>query len=213
MRTTTFLTLPCALALTLLSASSTAQGPVIGLKGGLNMSTLYSDAVSDDKARFGLNGGGFIRVAPEEAIGLQVEVLYSSKGNHSTYSGFAGLIDQTVDFNLNYLEVPLLVAFRLGDGAAELHAGLYGAYLVGANVSTDGDLGDGSEELDKDNFSSMDFGLAGGIAFNAGPAQIGARVLYGLTEIASSDEAELLLEDAKNVCGQVYIALGIPSGN
>lgn len=213
MRSNILPVLLCALAPALTATVSTAQGPVIGLKGGLNMSTLYSDAVSDDKARFGLNGGGFLRLAPEEAIGLQAEVLYSSKGNHSTYSGFAGLIDQTVDFNLNYLEVPLLLAFRLGEGAAELQAGIYGAYLLNANVSTDGDLGDGSEELDRDNFNSTDFGLAGGVAFNAGAAQIGARVLYGLTEIASSDEAELLLEDAKNVCGQVYIAIGIPSGN
>ncbi len=188
-----------------------AQGPTIGVKAGVNLSTLYSVEVNDDKGRFGFNGGVFARAMPNQSIGAQFELLYSTKGNHSTYQGFFGLIDQTVDFNLNYLEVPALVAFRFADQLVEFQVGGYVGYLVNANVTTDGDLGNGTNELDKDNFNSVDAGLAFGVAVNTGPAQIGVRYEHGLTEVASSDNAKLLLGDAKNACVQFYIAFGIPA--
>lgn len=180
----------------------------MGVKGGLNISNLYSGEVSDNNARLGFNAGFIGRALADQPIGLQAELLYSTKGNKTHYSGLFGLVDQDVDFTLNYLELPVMAAFRFADNAFELQAGGYAAYLLSASVTTSGDLGDGSDELDRDNFNSIDAGLVGGIAFNAGPIQVGARYLYGLSTLANSDGAELLLGDAKNSCAQVYIAFG-----
>ncbi len=207
MKHTFFLPLVILLAT---SSSAIAQGPRAGVKGGVNLSTLYNNEVSDQNARVGLNAGFFGRTSVEDPIGLQVELLYSSKGNRTNYDGVFGFIDQTVDFNLNYLSIPAMIAFRFGDQAIELQAGGYAAYLMSANANTEGDLGSGSEELDKDNFNSFDAGLVGGVAFNAGVIQIGARYEYGLMTIADSDGAKLLLGDAKNACAQLYIAVGMP---
>jgi hypothetical protein len=201
-------TLAVAGLLVLLSAS--AQGPHFGVKVGANLSNLHDNEVTDDNARFGFHIGVMGRTAADQAIGLQAELLYTTLGNRTDYSAFFGLVDQSVDFNLNYIQLPVMVSFRLAEGAFEIQAGGYAAYLVNAKVTTDGDLGDGEDDLETDNFNSMDFGLVGGLAFNGGPVQVGVRYNYGLTRISDSDAADSILGDAKNSCAQLYIAVGMP---
>lgn len=188
---------------------SSAQGPAFGVKGGLNLSTLAVDNANDESTRLGFNAGVFARTMPSSPFGLQIELLYSTRGSHTTYTGFFDLLDQEVDFNLNYLELPVLASFRVGD-IVDLQLGAYGAYLLSANVSTTGDFGDGSKELDRDNFRSMDFGIAGGVGFNLGPnAQVGVRYLHGLSNVEDGGAAEVFLGDAKNRTAQVYVGFGI----
>lgn len=191
-----------------LSFSLAAQGPFVGVKGGLNISNLYRDDASDKDVRSGFHAGFVGRAMADQPIGLQAELLYSTKGNRTHYTGLYGLIDQDVDFTLNYIEMPVMAAFRFADNAFELHAGGYAAYLLSASVHTSGDLGDGSNDLDRENFNAIDTGVLAGVAFNAGPIQIGARYLLGLRMLANSDEADVLLGDARNSCAQVYIAFG-----
>src|SRR5262249_14443061 len=121
---------PCIIA--------SAQGPLFGLKAGVNMSNLHVDDADNENSRIGFNAGFFGRTNPDDPIGLQAEILYSTKGSHNTYHGFFGLVDQDVDFNLNYLEVPLMLSFRLAP-VIEIQAGGYAAYLLSAKVSTSGD--------------------------------------------------------------------------
>ena len=191
------------------SASLVAQSMenAVGLKAGVNWSNLRADGedVNDENARFGFHGGLFARAAAAEHIGIQAELLYSTKGTTVVYDG---LIDQEATFNLSYLDLPVFVVIGLGD-AFELHLGGYAGYLLGSDVTTEGDLGSASEDLDRDNFHDLDFGLLGGIGVNLGPAQIGARYTHGLSKLAASDGADLLLGDAKNSVVQVYIAFGL----
>ncbi len=183
------------------------SGSAAGFKGGFNYSNLQNegDAVDDKNALPGFHAGVFGRIAPSNAIGIQAELLYTTKGTKLVWDG---LIDQELTFNLAYAEVPLFVVIRLGE-ALELHAGGYGGYLLSSKVKTDGDLGDASEDLDRDNFNGLDYGLLGGIGFNLGAAQIGARYNYGLAKLASSDGADLILGDARNSVAQVYLAIGL----
>jgi hypothetical protein len=192
------------------SIAASAQGPTMAVKVGANLSNLYHNEVNDNNARFGFDAGLMGRSAPDQAIGLQAELLYSTRGTETEYHTFFGLVDQTIDFNLNYIELPVMVSFRIADGAFEVQAGGYAAYLVNVNVTSNGDFGDGSDDLDKDNFNTVDAGLVGGLAFNSGPVQVGVRYDYGLTEIADSDDAKFLLGNAKNSCAQLYVALGMP---
>ena len=119
-----------------------------------------------------------------------------------------GLIDQKTKFNMNYLDLPVLAVFKLGK-AVELHAGVYGAYLLNANIDSDGDLGDTFDEVDKDNFESFDYGVAGGLGFNLGAVQIGGRYNLGLNEIAKSSSAKNVFGNAKNQFAQLYIAFNL----
>jgi hypothetical protein len=173
-----------------------------GVKGGLNVSNLYVDDIDDENARYGFNVGVYGQVFSTETFALQPELMYSTRGAKLEYGG---LIDQSVKFNLNYLDLPVLAVFKLGD-AAEIHVGPYAAYLLHSNVSYDGDLGSGKDDIDRDHLKPFDFGLAGGFGLNFGPMQVGARYTLGLTEIADSDIARTVIGDAKNSCAQLYLA-------
>lgn len=189
--------------------AATAQGPAFGVKAGLNYSTLAVNEADDENARIGFNGGVFARTAPEAPLGLQVELLYSTKGTHTTYNALWGLIDQDVDFNLNYLELPVLASLRVAE-ILDLQLGGYAGYLLSAKMSTSGDLGSGNEELDRDNFTSMDYGLAAGAGLNIGEnLQVGLRYTHGLANVADGDASDLVLGDAKNRCLQAYIGIGV----
>ena len=179
-----------------------AQDRKFGIKGGLNVSNLYVDNTSSENARLGFHAGMYGELVSLEAFALQAELNYSTKGSKYVRDGFGS---QTVQFNLNYLDIPVLAVFKLGE-SVDIHAGVYGAYLLGSNIKTEGTFSNGTDQLDNDNFNAFDYGLAAGIGFNFGPAQIGARYNYGLNKIAKSNAAENAIGDSKNSFGQVYIA-------
>ncbi len=188
------------------SYSGTARA---GIKGGVNLSNLIIDEPHDRHTRFGFHVGVYGQLFANEGFAIQPEINYSTKGNEVT-SNF-GIIDQETKFNLHYIDVPILAVFKLGD-AVEIHAGPYWAYLVGANIDADGDLGDTFQELDRDNFEKWDYGLVGGIGFNFNNVQLGARYNYGLNDIARSPGAKQMLGSSKNSVGQLYLAINM-AGN
>lgn len=177
-----------------------------GIKGGLNVSNLYVDDVNDENARFGVNVGFYGQIFSSDVFAIQPELLFSTKGSKVEYGG--NFFDQTVKYNLSYLDLPVLAVFKLGE-SAEIHVGPYVSYLLGANISTDGDFGSGIEDIDRDNLRSFDYGLAGGFGLNFGALQVGARYNYGLAKVADSDIAEAAIGDSKNSVAQVYLALNL----
>lgn len=181
-----------------------------GIKGGLNVSNLITDDVTDKNPRYGFHAGIYGQLFANEGFAIQPELNFSTKGN-KVETQF-GVIDQETKFNLSYLDVPVLAVFKLGN-AAEIHAGAYWAYLVGANIDTDGDLRDGFVDLDRDNFDDWDYGLVGGVGFNLGDIQIGARYNYGLNTIARSAGARAMLGSTKNSVGQIYLAFNLAGRN
>lgn len=186
---------------------SNAQEARSGLKGGINLSNLYLDEADDENLRFGFHVGAYTQLlGPSNMVGFQPEIAFSTKGARGMYD-FAGY-EGEVKFNLNYVDVPLLAVIKLGE-VAEIHGGLYTGYLINANVTTEGDLGSGEDELERDNFNTWDYGLAAGFAFNLEEISIGARYNYGLQELAKSDEAKTLLDDSKNSNTQFFIAFNL----
>jgi hypothetical protein len=177
-----------------------------GIKGGLNVSNLYIDEVDDENARYGFNVGVYGQLFSSDVFAIQPELLFSTKGTKAEYGG--SVFDQTIKFNLNYLDLPVLAVFKLGE-SAEIHVGPYVSYLLNANISHDGDLGSGVDDLDKDNFKSFDYGLSGGFGLNFGNVQVGARYNYGLAKIADNNDAEIFLGDSKNSVAQLYVALNL----
>lgn len=175
-----------------------------GIKGGLNASNLYIDDVDDENARLGYNVGLFGELVSTETFALQAELLYSTKGSKNMYDS---PFDQEIKYNLNYLDLPLLAVFKLG--AVDLHVGAYGSYLLNANIEYDGELANGTDEIDKDNLKSWDYGLVGGVGVNFGSFQVGARYNYGLVKLADSDAAEAFIGDAKNSCAQLFVAFNL----
>jgi Outer membrane protein beta-barrel domain len=200
------LQLVCTAILFSLTLSTIAQSKRAGIKGGLNVSNLYLDDVTDENARLGLNAGIYGQLVSSDVFALQTELLFSTKGSHAKYSNAA--FEQEVKYNLNYLDLPVLAVFKIGE-LVELHAGGYASYLLNANISYSGDLANGVDEIDKDNLKSFDYGIVGGVGFNFGNIQIGARYNLGLVEIADSSSARSVIGDVKNSCAQLFIAINL----
>jgi hypothetical protein len=203
----------CAGVLTLAATNAQAQErPRVGFKGGLNLSNLYVNDVDDENARIGWHAGFYTQLLSSEAFAIQPEINYSTKGTGVTYGtvGTNGVnLNHDTRFRLQYIDIPVLAVFKLGR-AAEIHAGPYWSYLLGAEVRNDGDPFNDFDTIDRKNFDNWDYGLVGGIGFNLGrAAQLGVRYNYGLNEIAQSRGAKTLLGNAKNQVAQLYLSFNL----
>jgi hypothetical protein len=185
-------------------ARSTRTG---GIKGGLTYSNVYIDLddVHAQNARAGFHAGFFSQVMVAETIGLQPELLFTTKGTSAQYTG---VINHNVEFNLNYVEIPLFLVYRPMEGL-EFHAGPYLGFLLPTNVNLGNGI-DGNRELNRGHFYNMDWGFGGGIQFNFRYAIVGARYNLGMQEIADSNTARSLMGNAKHNYAQIYIGFGLP---
>jgi hypothetical protein len=192
------------MSLLTLSMTHTASAQArVGIKGGLNVSNMYIDNIHDENARYGFNVGLYGQILSSDFFAVQPELLYSTKGSKAFYQDIG---DQTVKYNFNYIDLPVLAVFKLGR-SAEIHVGPYVSYLLNANISYSGDVINGDDEIDKDDLKSYDYGLTGGFGLNFGPMQAGVRYNYGLVKIADNADSELYLGDSKNSVAQIYLSL------
>ncbi|WP_421977378.1 porin family protein [Roseivirga seohaensis] len=194
------------LSLVSFTNQSQAQEFRSGIKGSFNLSNLYTDDIDDNNLRPGFSIGIFKENQIGASSAIQTELLFSTKGNRSEYR--TGPFDGEAKFNLNYLELPVMLDLKAGD-ALDISFGPYVSYLISANVTTEGDFGNSFSEIDRDQLNAFDFGLSGGLGLNFGNTELGARYNMGLSEIADSDNARTILGDAKNSVIQFYIALGL----
>ncbi|UFH56482.1 porin family protein [Spirosoma sp. KNUC1025] len=191
------------------SSTALAQGSArVGVKGGLNASSLFYDSqgASNKSERIGFHIGVFAQAPIGEFFAIQPELLYMTKGASADYNlvGFTG----KNTFKLNYAELPVLATFKLGQ-AVELQAGPYVSYLLNSNINTNGDFGTGSSAINRDNFNKIDYGIAGGLNIYFGKAFIGARYEQGLQRIANSGAASTLLGNAKNGVGLLSVGFSL----
>ncbi|GAB4019093.1 PorT family protein [Spirosoma sp. KCTC 42546] len=196
-------------ALMINSSTALAQGKTrVGVKGGLNASSLFYDSqgASNKNERIGFHLGIFSQIPVGEFFAVQPELLYMTKGASATYDviGFTG----KNTFKLNYAELPVLATFKLGQ-AVELQAGPYVSYLLNSNINSNGDFGTGTSAINRDNFNKVDYGIAGGLNLYFGKAFIGARYEQGLQTIANSGAAKTVLGNAKNGVGLLSVGFSL----
>ncbi|HMH33176.1 MAG TPA: porin family protein [Puia sp.] len=183
--------------------------PKLGIKGGVNFTSLYVANVTDEHMKTGFNAGIFAKFPITTGFSIQPELLYSTKGAKDSYSNFAQGSGE-YRFNLNYIELPVLAVVNLARHF-NLHAGGYAAYLVGANVKNVDNHGTitGATELNADNFHRWDLGIAGGLGFDVENFTIGARYNYGLSNIGKSGSLSGdLTQNSKNAGVSVYLGFG-----
>lgn len=169
------LTLPVLLAL-LLAAPASAQS--FGLKGGLNVASFSGDDAVGSEARLGGVGGVTASFPLGQALDVQVEALYSQKGEE--YFNTEGFSETT---RLEYVEVPALLRFRL-PASRTLDVGLSAGGYVGVPISGEVEV-DGvfANELDL----NTDYGALVGVDVGSGPFYVDARYSFGLTDAIEYD--------------------------
>lgn len=195
-------------------SKSYAQDPGfhVGIKAGVQLSNLYVDNIDDENAKVGFQGGLYFKNQITDNFALQPELIYSLKGSELKYSGFSipGIIEGgsgSYRFNLGYVELPVLAVVSFGNFS--IHAGPYIALLTNANIKNVDDDGniDDIAKLDRDDFNTIDYGLAGGLGFDFMAGTLGLRYTYGLNEIGKSDIAGKVTEDSKNSVLSLYVGI------
>lgn len=174
-----------AIALFGLSNSIQAQtdsstSPQFGIKGGVNFSNIYNEDVDDNNMLTSFNAGVFAVLPISELIAIQPEVLYSRKGAELTYNNV--FAKGKTKFNLNYIEVPVLLRVNLTKNL-NIHAGPYIGFLIDANAKNESNGNTSTYNFDNDNFNKIDAGLSAGIGLDFDVFGFGARYNYGMTKI------------------------------
>ncbi|CAD0006377.1 porin family protein [Flavobacterium salmonis] len=170
-----------------------------GIKGGLNMSNLYTDDADDENVLFGFNAGVYATLPVSDFVAIQPELLFTTRGSKLEYNN--ALIEGNAKFKLNYIEVPLLVRVNLTKNF-NIHAGGYASYLVSSKVTGEGSF-NFEEEFDTDNFNKFDAGIAAGVGLDFSPISIGVRYNYGLTTIVKDGDDS---SDLKNSNLSLYLS-------
>ncbi len=184
-----------------------------GFKIGVNLSGVNSSTTLQDyqsaALNGGLNGGLVFEFKPTKHVGFRTEALFSQKGynveSDVNVDGTDAVINTSL--TLNYIEVPLLLKFKLGP--AYITAGPYLAYAVSgediASITVDGqklaedqyaDYGqvpsndifkDGEFNGDNITYSRTDAGLNIGLGIKLLKFFAEARYGTGLANIKSYD--------------------------
>ena len=199
------------LATFLIAGSAFGQSSRIGAKAGLNMSNMTVEGNNDQNLKFGLNAGLFGKFMLNETFALQPELLYSSKGFKNNFDESL-IADGEAKFNLNYIDIPVKLVYYLAEDFS-FQFGPYVGYLLGANVDTDAEVldffnVDSADELKRDRFNALDYGLIGGLEFELEPLVVGFSYNLGLAKVAADNEpTEEMLGDAKNTVIRVYAGI------
>lgn len=204
MKTKQLIALMIGFCLTITSVYSQSAKSLVGIKGGYNASNLYIDDVNDRNPRNGFHVGLFYQAPISKNLYFGPEILFSTKGVTANYNNFNGLFTGENTFKLNYIDVPLVLTYKLGK-VVDLQVGGYGGYLLSASNSITSASSLYSFEFDKSNFNDFDYGVLAGINIYFGKVFIGTRYNHGLGKVASTDMAKGILGDSKNSYGQVSL--------
>jgi hypothetical protein len=196
--------------LALLSNEAVAQTqPQFGVRVGGNLAQLRGEdnAFGKDATdrKLGFTVGAYALFPITNHIGIQPELLYTQKGGSVDEAFLDDELEGTFksDFNLNYLEVPVLVKYGFNTRSRvvpSVYAGPYMAYGINRSIGFEvsGEDGDLDFEIDADDaFERMDYGAVFGVDFDyrlrRNTATIGLRYNLGLANVFKDDA--FLIED------------------
>jgi hypothetical protein len=182
----------------------------LGVKGGVNFSNLNMKN-ADTKMRTGVNLGLFAKLPVSGMFSVQPELYYITKGSDVTYNN--AFVDGTARFNLNYLEVPLLLVANITD-YFNFHAGPYVSYLINGTVKNKANINlfDFEKNINTDDYDRFDAGIAVGAGIDIKAISLGARYNFGLTKVGKERTflgTSYTFPDARNGVFNFYISLSL----
>ncbi len=154
----------------------------MGVKGGLNLSNLYTKEVDDQNVLLGFNAGFYADLPITSSLSFQPEILFTTKGAELKYNN--AFAEGTGKFRLSYIEVPLLLKANLTENFT-IHFGPYAAFLVDSKITNESTNNTFNFEnnVNEDDLNKFDLGLAAGLGFEIDGFGLGARYNYGLTTV------------------------------
>ena len=152
-----------------------------GVKAGANLSNVYDSQGEQFNAdpKLGLAAGVFVALPLGKYFGIQPEILFSQKG----YKGSGSILgsDYSFSYTSNYIDVPLLLAFK-PISLSTVVVGPQYSFLVKDNYAFNSALinVDQEYEFENDNIRKNTLSILGGIDFNLNSIVIGTRVGWDL---------------------------------
>ena len=175
------------------SAAQDMSKPTWSIYGGLNMSTVEGPEVPDAKYKLGYLAGVGVGFKMSEAISLNIEGQFTSKGVKFSDSDGEGTV------SVSFIEIPALIRFNAAplEGGARFFglAGGFVAAKMSCNIEFKGQGFTVSSSCEDADFQieSMDFGatLGGGIEFKSGNRAwaLGLRYDLGLQNLNKNSDS------------------------
>jgi hypothetical protein len=193
---------------------SHAQGevkPKFGFKAGVNFSNVNTQTPDEENILTGYHVGVFGKIPINAVIAIQMEAVYTTKGAKLTYHN--SVVDGTAKFNLNYIEVPILLVVNFTPHI-NIHVGPFVAYLTDGKVTNEGEvtLFDFENNIDTDNYNKWDAGIITGLGVDFDAFSLGVRYNYGLTVVGKEDTYNAwtyTFPDGKNNVLSLYLSLAL----
>lgn len=155
----------------------------LGIKAGTNITKIDGTSFRDEFA-YGYHAGGFVEIGLGGKLGIQPEVLFNQVKSRVD-SNFSNIYQNAVDFNsyrdvkLNYISIPLLLNYKLGN-VLSLQAGPQFGILMNGDKTL---LQNGKEA-----FKSGDLSMLGGAQINISKLRLTGRYVVGLNNISDISE-------------------------
>ena len=157
----------------------------IGIKAGANITKVDGKAFRDE-FKYGYHLGGFAEIGLGGRLMLQPEVLFNQYQTRAD-SSFSSVYENAVDFGsyrdvkLNYLSIPLILNYKLGN-VLSLQAGPQFGILIDQEKTL---LKNGGAA-----FTEGDLSVLGGAQINISKLRVTGRYFVGLNNISDIDNSD-----------------------
>lgn len=169
-----------------------------GVKAGATFANFRGNDAENFDRRLGYTFGGMYQHHFTQQIGLQTELLYTSKGAKNEYRANNNFVEDK--YRLNYIELPVMLHLTNGRIFADLGPQI--SFLTKARKITDIEPEDGNSTTTvkasiTDNPYALDYSLVAGIGYRAvNNFGVEARYAHGLKKI--DDEGNSVGADRYN---------------
>jgi len=194
------------LALMLIATITVKAQVSLSAKGGLNMSNLYGDELTDENVKFGFNLGLALDYEFQPAMAVQTGLFFTTKGSKVTRE--IGNLNGDFTQTLNYLQLPVHFAYKYEVMPATrlvFHAGPYIAYGVGGKSElTAGEASINSNKVFGDEnyqYKPFDAGVGLGVGAEFGQFLLDLGWDMGLVNISRIDDGNIKNQNA-------YLSIG-----
>jgi len=150
----------------------------IGIKGGVNLYNVHNDNDTKYDLKVGYHFGVLGHIHLKNHFAIQPEIVFSTQG--AKYK----IENQSTNYNLNYLNVPVLFQYMFDNGF-RVQAGPQIGFLISAKSKNDNNTTDVKSDL-----KPIDFALSIGASYIFPPTGFGidARYNLGLSNINENSD-------------------------
>ena len=164
-----------------LAAQAQDKGVAFGIKAGPSFYNLNGDDFEEGDMKTGFHAGVFVNIPLSSMFSFNPELLYNTEGSKIEESG------DKVTFNLNYINLPLMLQYN-NPGGFYAEFGPQIGFLMSAKAKYE-ISGVEDEEDVKDELKGTSFSLGIGAGYDLpGGFGFGARYNLGLSSIGEADD-------------------------